>query len=154
MMSSQIDLASNEAPKGKPRYFIGKEDTLPTKILARPSTFITLSTETNSNLAKLIFISKTASKHKNKPQKLQRRVWTPLDPTKPDKRPPSIKAEITFLNTSITITKRRGNNRSPSLKPLELLKIKKLTKEMQYATHLHHLSQNRISSTYKNGSPN
>jgi hypothetical protein len=35
MMSSQIDLALNDAPKGKPRYFMLKEDTLQPKMLAK-----------------------------------------------------------------------------------------------------------------------
>jgi hypothetical protein len=38
-MSSQIDLALNEAPKRRPRYSIGKEDTMQPKILAKPFFF-------------------------------------------------------------------------------------------------------------------
>jgi hypothetical protein len=66
MMSSQIDLALNEAPKGRPRHFIRREDTLQSKIQARPSTFIILPTRTNSDLARLIIRPETTSKHKNK----------------------------------------------------------------------------------------
>jgi hypothetical protein len=65
-MSSQIDLALNEAPKGRPRYFIGKDDTLQPKILAKPSTLMTLPIGASFDLAKLIFKVETTSKHKNK----------------------------------------------------------------------------------------
>jgi hypothetical protein len=54
MMSSQTNLALKEAPKGRPRYFIGKVDTLEPKILAKPSTFITLPIGTNFHLTRLI----------------------------------------------------------------------------------------------------
>jgi hypothetical protein len=63
-MSFEIDLALNKTPKGRPNYFIGIENTLRPKIIAKPSTFITLQTETNSTLAKLILKPETASKHK------------------------------------------------------------------------------------------
>jgi hypothetical protein len=63
-MSSQIDLVLNKAPKERPKYFIGKEDTLQPKILARTSTLITFPTGTNSDLARLILKPETASKHK------------------------------------------------------------------------------------------
>jgi hypothetical protein len=59
-MSSQIDLALNEAPKGRPRYFIGKEDIIQPKILAKPLTFITWPTSTNFDLAKLTLKPKIA----------------------------------------------------------------------------------------------
>lgn len=106
-MSSQIDLALNEAPSERPRYFIGKEETLQLpRILARLSTSLTLATRTNSDLARLafsmstlpllrwgwgaflqfrwamgyelIFKPKTASKHRNKHHKLQR--WSGFAP--------------------------------------------------------------------------
>jgi len=44
IMPSQIDLALNEILNGRPRYFTCKEETLQTKILAKPSTLLTLST--------------------------------------------------------------------------------------------------------------
>jgi hypothetical protein len=66
MMSSQIDLALNEAHNGRPRYFIGKEDTLQPKRLVRPSALMTLPTGTNSDLARSILKPETTSKHKNK----------------------------------------------------------------------------------------
>jgi hypothetical protein len=62
-MSFQIDLALKEAPKRRPRYFIGKEETLHPKILAKPSILFTIPIGTNYDLAKLIFKLETASKH-------------------------------------------------------------------------------------------
>jgi len=44
------DLALKEAPNRRPRYFMGNEENLYPKILAKPSTLLTLSTRTNSNL--------------------------------------------------------------------------------------------------------
>jgi hypothetical protein len=69
IMPFQIGLALKEAPKGRPRYFIGKYETLQPKILAKPSTLLIKPTRTNSELAKLIFRPETASKHKNKHHK-------------------------------------------------------------------------------------
>jgi hypothetical protein len=63
-MSSQIDLTLNKAPKGIPRLFLGKQETLQPKILARPSMLVTFPTGTNYDLAKLIVKPKTASEHK------------------------------------------------------------------------------------------
>jgi hypothetical protein len=54
-MPSQIDMASKGAPNGRPRYFIGKEETLQSKMRAKPSALLTLPTWTNSDLARLIF---------------------------------------------------------------------------------------------------
>jgi hypothetical protein len=64
--------ALNEAPSGRPTYFIGREETLQPKMLAKPSTLLTLPWGTNSDLAKLILKPKTISKHKNKQHKFQR----------------------------------------------------------------------------------
>jgi hypothetical protein len=66
IMSSQTDLAFKEAQNGRPKYFIGKEDTMHPRIRAKPSTLSTLPTGTNSNLAKLIIKPKTSLKQKNK----------------------------------------------------------------------------------------
>jgi hypothetical protein len=66
IISSQIALALKESPNKSPRYFIGDEETLHLKIRAKTSTLLTLPIGTNSNLAKLIFKPKIASKHKNK----------------------------------------------------------------------------------------
>jgi hypothetical protein len=49
----QIGLALKEALYKRPRYFIGKEETLHPKILAKPSALLTLPIETNYDLAKL-----------------------------------------------------------------------------------------------------
>jgi hypothetical protein len=46
------------------KYFIGKKDTLEPKILAIPSTLMTLPMGTNSDLARLILKPKTPSKDK------------------------------------------------------------------------------------------
>jgi hypothetical protein len=66
IMPFQIGLALKEAPKGRPRYFIGKDDTVQPKILAKPSMLLIKLTGTNYDLAKLIFKPKTTSKRKNK----------------------------------------------------------------------------------------
>jgi hypothetical protein len=42
---------------------------------------------------------------------------------KPDRKPPTSKAEIILFNASITITKRKGDNGSLCLMPRELLKM-------------------------------
>jgi hypothetical protein len=41
---SQIDFALKRAPNGRPRYFIGKEETMHHKILANLLTLLTLPT--------------------------------------------------------------------------------------------------------------
>ena len=46
------------------KYFIGKKDTLEPKMLAIPSTLMTLPMGTNSDLARLILKPKTPSKDK------------------------------------------------------------------------------------------
>jgi hypothetical protein len=51
---SQIDLALKGTPNERPRYFIGKEDTMHPKVLAKQSTLLTLPTRTNSDLVRLI----------------------------------------------------------------------------------------------------
>jgi len=66
IMPFQIGLALEEAAKGRPRYFIGKDKTLQPKILAKPSPLLIKLTGTNFDFAKLIFKPETASKHKNK----------------------------------------------------------------------------------------
>jgi len=66
---SQIDLALKGAPNDRPRYLKGKEDTLQPKILANPTTLLTLPTRTKFDLAKLTFKLDTASKHKNNTRK-------------------------------------------------------------------------------------
>jgi len=58
-------LALKEAPNGRPRYFKGNEETLKSKMLAKPSTLSTQPTGAKIDLAKLIFKPETASKHKN-----------------------------------------------------------------------------------------
>jgi hypothetical protein len=63
---SQIAIALKGALNGRLRYFIGKGDAVHPRILARPSTLLTLPTGTNSDLMRLIFNLETASKHKNK----------------------------------------------------------------------------------------
>jgi hypothetical protein len=60
----------DEALKERPNYFIGKEDTLQPKMLAIPSTLMTLPTGTNSDLARLILKPESPSKHKNEQRKL------------------------------------------------------------------------------------
>jgi len=81
-----------------------------------------------------------------------------LDPReKPDKKPPFIVVEITFLNASITMTNNKGNKGSPCLKPQELLKksvgvsltkIEKRTKKIQWLSNYTISPQNSTSSTY------
>jgi hypothetical protein len=68
---SQIALALKGAPKERPRYFIGKGDTVQPRILVRLSTLLTLPTGTNSYLLRLIFKTET-SKHKKKACKKHR----------------------------------------------------------------------------------
>jgi hypothetical protein len=65
-MSFQISLALKETPKGRPRYFIGKDEALQPKILAKPSMLLIKPMGNNSDLAKLNFKPEAASKHKNK----------------------------------------------------------------------------------------
>lgn len=69
MTPSQIGLTLLEAPKGKPRYFEGREETAHPIIQTNPSTFSTLPTGTNFTLANLIVKPKAASKDKNKQRK-------------------------------------------------------------------------------------
>jgi hypothetical protein len=57
-----LNLLNNVIPR-RPRYFIGKEETLHPKILAKPSILFTIPIGTNYDLAKLIFKLETASKH-------------------------------------------------------------------------------------------
>jgi hypothetical protein len=66
LLLSHIDFALKEAPNGRPKYFIGKEDTLQPRVLAKPPTFSVAPTKTNYDLAKLIFNPKIASKHKKR----------------------------------------------------------------------------------------
>jgi hypothetical protein len=68
IMSSNIDLALNEALNRRPRYFIGKD--LATQDASLTFNIIDIAKETNSDLVKLILKLETASKHKNKQQKL------------------------------------------------------------------------------------
>jgi len=51
----QLGLALKKAPKGRPRYFVGNQETLQPKIPAKPSMLLIKPTRTNSNLAKLVF---------------------------------------------------------------------------------------------------
>jgi hypothetical protein len=51
---SQIDLALKGTPNERPRYFIGKEDSIHPKVLAKLSTLLTLPTRTNSDLVRLV----------------------------------------------------------------------------------------------------
>jgi hypothetical protein len=53
-MPFQIEMALEEAPNGKPKYFIGNKETLQPRILASSSTSSTLPTGTISHFAKLI----------------------------------------------------------------------------------------------------
>jgi hypothetical protein len=62
---SQIDLALKEAPKVRPRYFRGNEETTQPKMPAKPSTLSKQPTGIKTDLAKLIFKPEAASKHKN-----------------------------------------------------------------------------------------
>jgi hypothetical protein len=61
--SSQQDLALNGAPNGRPRYFIGREDTPQPNMLAIPSILSTSPTGTITDLARLIFNPDTASSY-------------------------------------------------------------------------------------------
>jgi hypothetical protein len=63
---SQINLALKEVSNGRPRYFIGKEETQQPRILASPSTLLTLPTRTNYDLTKFIFKLDVALMHKNR----------------------------------------------------------------------------------------
>jgi hypothetical protein len=73
-----------------------------------------------------------------------------LDPTeKLEIKPPSTTTKSILLKASITITKRKCDKGSPSLKPWELLKkqdglsftkTKKRTKKIQYAIQERHFS--------------
>jgi hypothetical protein len=65
----KIDLALKESLNERPRYFIGKEETLHFKIQARPTPLSTLQIGTNSDLAKSISKPEIASTHKNKQHK-------------------------------------------------------------------------------------
>lgn len=60
----QIDFNLNEIPKGRPRYFIGKEDTFYPRIEAKSSKLGTFPTQTCSDLSWFTFNSETASKHR------------------------------------------------------------------------------------------
>jgi hypothetical protein len=61
MMPSHIDLASNKAPNGRLRNFIGREERpYNPNMLAKPS----------SDLARLILKPETVSRHKNRQHKL------------------------------------------------------------------------------------
>jgi hypothetical protein len=75
---SQITLALKEIPKRRMRYFIGKEDTVQPRILAKPSTLLTLPTGTNFDLLRLIFKLETTSKHKNKAHRKRGCFWVCL----------------------------------------------------------------------------
>jgi hypothetical protein len=55
MIESQINLALKATPKGRSKYFIGKDETLQPKIQANLLTFDALPTRANYDLAKLIF---------------------------------------------------------------------------------------------------
>jgi len=79
-MSFQIGFALKEAPKGIPRYFIDKDNTLQPKILVKPNILSIKPTQINSDLAKLIFKPEIASKHKNKQRKWRR--WSGFAPQK------------------------------------------------------------------------
>jgi hypothetical protein len=68
---SQIALALKGAPKERPRYFIGKGDTVQPRILVRLSTLLTLPTGTNSYLLRLIFKTETSKHKKEGMQKAQ-----------------------------------------------------------------------------------
>jgi hypothetical protein len=58
-MPSHIDVALNAVPNGRPRYFIGREETLQPKMLARPSMLMTLPMGTDFDFARLILKHET-----------------------------------------------------------------------------------------------
>jgi hypothetical protein len=60
------NLVLSESPKGRPKYFIVREDTLQPRIQAKPPTSSTAPVGTNSNFDNLVFNPKIASKHKKK----------------------------------------------------------------------------------------
>jgi len=64
-----IDIAVKGTPNERLSYFIGKEETMQPKMRTKPSTLLTLPILTGFDLARLIFKSKTTSKHKNKQHK-------------------------------------------------------------------------------------
>jgi hypothetical protein len=119
-MSSQIDLALKEALKGRPRYFIGKEEILQPKILAKPSILLTIPTGTNYDLAKLIFKPETATKHKKN---------IPSPHKEARQQPPLTVAEISMPKASITMKNSKGDKGSPCLKPQELKKNKNVVQQ-------------------------
>jgi hypothetical protein len=63
-------VALSEAPNGKPKYFIGNEETLHPRILASSSTSSTSPAGTISDFAKLFRNPKTTSKHKKIQQQI------------------------------------------------------------------------------------
>jgi hypothetical protein len=65
MIESHINLALNFVRKGRPEYFIGKDETLPPRLRAKLLTFGTLPTGINSDLAKLIFNLEATSKQRS-----------------------------------------------------------------------------------------
>lgn len=71
--TSQIDIVLKKAPKGRPRYMIGKEDTLHPKMLPKLSTLETLPTWSSSNLAKFTFHQKQLQRIEKGP--LKSRGW-------------------------------------------------------------------------------
>jgi hypothetical protein len=135
---------------------------------AKPSSSPTLPTRISSDLTKLIFRPKTASKHNKKKKKRgddldfphkkikissTNKRWemlTLLDPTEnPNKKPPFTVVEVILLSASITTTKNKKRQRvslSQATRATEepthvlLTKTKKHTKEIQRAIQLHHAS--------------
>jgi hypothetical protein len=53
-MPPQIDLALKEAPNGRPRYFIGKDETLQPKMRSNPSKLLTLPIGSSSRFIEKI----------------------------------------------------------------------------------------------------
>lgn len=66
IMPFHIDFPLNCAPNDKQIYFIGKENSLQPRILAKLPSSSMKPTFTSSNLAVLIFNRKTTSKHKRR----------------------------------------------------------------------------------------
>jgi hypothetical protein len=144
IMPSQIDFALNEAPNGRPRYFMGREDALQPLILANPPTSSMAATGTNSDLVKLIStprqlqsIRKGNTNDKDilgLPREKSKYHLQIIDLTlgahyyswillkKIDNSPLSTVADNILLNASITTTESKRDNRFPYLKPQKLVK--------------------------------
>lgn len=139
----QIDLALKGAPNVRPRYFIGKEDTVHPRILARPSTLRTLlrgevpchqkkkgSWYSNQEQLQIIRIRHVASvdvlglAYKRARYHLQTEDENEVhqrSTEKPKKKPTYTSANSILLRASVTITNDKEDKGSPCPKLQELL---------------------------------